>query len=105
MRKSFWVTLALALAAYVLLPMSGSGAPLSSRIEKKRAQVENVKRREGVLTTTISGYNNRIERLQGEIRGTRQRLGRVQGELNRKRNELIDVRDRLEQARDRLERL
>jgi murein DD-endopeptidase MepM/ murein hydrolase activator NlpD len=105
MRKSFWVTLALALAACALLPMPGSGAPLSSRIEKKRAQVAKVKEREGVLTTTISGYNNRIERLRGEIRGTQQRLGRVQGELDRKRSELIEVRDKLEQARDRLERL
>src|SRR5215210_2709459 len=105
MKKSFWLTLVLALAAYVLLPMSGSGAPLSSRIEKKRSQIEHVKRREGVLTTTISGYNNRIQRLQGEIRGTRRRLGRVQHDLDVKRSELIEVRNKLERARDRLERL
>ena len=29
MRKSFWVTIILALAAYVLLPMTGTSAPLN----------------------------------------------------------------------------
>jgi len=77
MKKSFWLTLTLALAAYVLMPMPGQSAPLQSRIEKKRSQLQKVKRREGVLTTTISGYNNRIDRLQGEIGGTRRRLGQV----------------------------
>jgi murein DD-endopeptidase MepM/ murein hydrolase activator NlpD len=105
MKKSFWLTLVLALAAYVLLPLPGQSAPLSSRIQKKRSAIEHVKKREGVLTTTISGYNNRISRLQGEIRGTRLRLGRVQGELDHKRNELIAVRNKLEVSRDRLERL
>src|SRR5918999_5951194 len=105
MRRYFLVTLLAAVAAYVLLPMPGSGAPLSSRIKQKRAQIDKVKHREGVLTTTISGYNNRIRRLQGELRGTQQRLSRVQGELDRKRAELIEVRDQLERSRDRLERL
>ena len=105
MKKSFWLTLVLALAAYVLLPLPGQSAPLSSRIQKKRAAIEHVKGREGVLTTTISGYNNRIARLQGEISGTRRRLGRVQGELDHKRNELVAVRNKLEVSRDRLERL
>ncbi len=105
MKKSFWLTLTLALAAYVLMPMPGQSAPLQSRIEKKRSQVQKVKRHEGVLTTTISGYNNRIERLQGEIGGTRQRLGQVQGQLDRKRDELVSVRDKLERSRSRLEHL
>jgi peptidoglycan DL-endopeptidase CwlO len=105
MRKSFWVTIALALAAYVLLPMPGTSAPLRERIEKKRAAIDKVKRHEGVLTTTISRFNNRIEGLQGEIRTTERRLTRVQQDLDRKRGQLIEVRDRLEQARDRLERL
>jgi murein DD-endopeptidase MepM/ murein hydrolase activator NlpD len=105
MHKTFWPTIVVALAAYVLLPLAGLSAPLNQRIQKKRSQIEKVKSREGVLTTTISGYNNRIDRLQGEIRGTQQRLGRVQGELDRKRNELARVRDRLERSRDRLERL
>jgi murein DD-endopeptidase MepM/ murein hydrolase activator NlpD len=105
MKRSFWLTLTLALAAYVLMPMPGQSAPLQSRIEKKRSQIQKVKRREGVLTTTISGYNNRIDRLQGEIRGTRRRLGQVQVQLDRKRDELVAVRDKLERSRSRLEHL
>ena len=71
MKKCFPAALVLALAAYVLLPMPGQSAPLQKRIDKKRAELTKLKRREGVLTTTISGYNNRIESLQGQIRGTR----------------------------------
>jgi murein DD-endopeptidase MepM/ murein hydrolase activator NlpD len=105
MKTSFLVTIVLALAAYVLLPMPGSSAPLNERIEKKRAEIDKVKQHEGVLTTTISRYNNRIQGLKGEIRGTEARLGRVQDDLDRKRVQLVQVRDRLEEARDRLERL
>jgi murein DD-endopeptidase MepM/ murein hydrolase activator NlpD len=105
MRKSFWLPLALALAAYLALPLPGSSAPLSQRIDQKRAQLDKAKQREGVLTTTIQGYSNRIDSLQGEIGATRSRLGRVQRSLDRQKAELLRVRDRLEEARDRLEKL
>jgi murein DD-endopeptidase MepM/ murein hydrolase activator NlpD len=105
MKKSFWVPITLALAAYVLLPLPGLSAPLPQRIEKKRAQIEKVKQKEGVLTTTIQGFSTRIDRLQGEIGATRQRLGRAQDSLDRQQAELLEVRNRLEEARDRLERL
>ena len=104
-RRRFWIPLAAVTAASLALPLSGVGAPLQKRIEKKRTQVSKVKRREGVLTTTISGYNTRIEGLRGEIRGTSQRLGRVQDDLDAQQAELARVRDRLEVARDRLERV
>ncbi len=104
LKKTFWVPLLLALAAYVLLPLPGQSAPLSQRIDAKRGQVEAKKRREGVLTTTIQRYNTRIRGLQGEIRGTQRRLTRVQSTLDERRAELLRVRDQLEVARDRLER-
>ena len=104
MRKAFWVPIALALAAYVLLPLPGEGAPLSKRIAAKRAQVEKKKRKEGVLTTTIQGFNRRIDGLEGELRQAQRRLRVVQSDLDDKRGELLRVRDRLEVARDRLER-
>ena len=103
-KKTFWVPMLLALAAYVLLPLPGQSAPLSERIQAKRSQVEAKKRKEGVLTTTIERYNQRIGGLQGEIRGTQKRLRLVQSELDDKRAELLRVRDDLEVARDRLER-
>jgi murein DD-endopeptidase MepM/ murein hydrolase activator NlpD len=106
MKKSFWVLMTLALAAYFALPLPGKSAPpLSQRIEKKRAAIEKVTRREGVLTTTIQRFGTRIESLQGEIGATRQRLRRAQDSLDRQQAELLEVRNRLEEARDRLERL
>ena len=104
MRKTFWVPITLAVAAYLLLPLPGQSAPLSKRIQEKRAQVERKKRKEGVLTTTIQGYNSRIGGLRGDIRQAEKRLSVVQSDLDAKRDELLRVRDQLEVARDRLER-
>ncbi len=105
MRKYFWIPIVLGLSAYVLLPLPGQTAPLSERIEAKRSQVEQKKQQEGVLTSTIEGYNNRISGLQGEINSTQQRLGTVQTELDARRAELLKVRDDLEVARDKLARV
>jgi len=104
LKKTFWVPIVLALAAYVLLPLPGQSAPLSERIDEKREQVDEKKQAEGVLSTTIQRYDNRIDSLQGEINGTEQQLAGVQQELDAKRTELLRVRDELEVARDRLER-
>jgi murein DD-endopeptidase MepM/ murein hydrolase activator NlpD len=104
MRKYFWIPIVLGLSAYVLLPLPGQTAPLSDRIEAKRSQVEQKKQQEGVLTETISGFNNRISGLQGEINSTQRRLGTVQTELDARRAELLEVRDDLEVARDKLAR-
>ncbi len=104
LKKTFWVPITLAVAAYLLLPLPGQSAPLSKRIQAKRAQVEGKKRKEGVLTTTIQRYNRRIGGLQGDIRVAQKRLSVVQSDLDQKRGQLLRVRDQLEVARDRLER-
>jgi murein DD-endopeptidase MepM/ murein hydrolase activator NlpD len=105
MKKSFWLTIALGLSAYLVLPLPGLSAPLSDRIQQKQQQIEHAKQKEGVLTTTIQGFSNRISGLQGEIQATQQRLDRAQSSLDQQKNELLQVRDRLEVARDRLARL
>jgi murein DD-endopeptidase MepM/ murein hydrolase activator NlpD len=105
MKKSFWLPIALGLCAYLVLPLPGLSAPLSDRIDQKRAEVEHAKQKEGVLTTTIQSFSNRIDTLQGEIQAVQQRLDRAQSSLDRQKNELLEVRDRLEVARDRLARL
>ena len=105
MKKSFWVSITLALAAYLVLPLPGLSAPLSQRIDKKRDQIEQVRHKEGVLSTTIQRFSTRIDSLEGEINATQDRLDRAQHSLDRQRAELLEVRDRLEAARDRLERL
>jgi peptidoglycan hydrolase CwlO-like protein len=104
-KPTFWVSLTLAVLAYVLLLPPGLSAPLPQRIHRKRAQIERVKQREGVLTTTIQRYSMRIASLRGEIGATRERLERAQESLDRQKTELLEVRNRLEEARDRLERL
>jgi murein DD-endopeptidase MepM/ murein hydrolase activator NlpD len=104
MRKYFWIPITLGLAAYVLLPLPGQTATISEKIGAKQSQIDRKGRQEGVLTQTISGLNNRIRGLQGEISSTQRRLGTVQGELDTRRAELMRVRDRLEVARDKLAR-
>jgi murein DD-endopeptidase MepM/ murein hydrolase activator NlpD len=105
MKKSFWLPLVLGACAYLLLPMPGLSAPLSDRIEQKRAQIDEAEQKEGVLTTTIQRFSTRIDGLEGEINATQQQLDRAQASLDRQKAELLEVRDRLEMARDRLERL
>jgi murein DD-endopeptidase MepM/ murein hydrolase activator NlpD len=105
MKKSFWLPIALGLSAYLVLPLPGLSAPLSDRIDQKRTEIEHAKQEEGVLTTTIQGYSNRIDNLEGQIQAVQSRLDRAQASLDRQKNELLEVRDRLEVARDRLARL
>jgi murein DD-endopeptidase MepM/ murein hydrolase activator NlpD len=104
-KKTFWLPIALALAAYLTLPLPGLSAPLPDRIERKREQIADARHKEGVLSTTIQRFSNRIDTLEGEITATQERLDRAQRSLDRQRAELLEVRDRLEEARDRLERL
>jgi murein DD-endopeptidase MepM/ murein hydrolase activator NlpD len=105
MKKSFLLPIALAVTAFLLLPLPGRSAPLSSRIEQKREQIERHKAKEGVLSTTIQSFTSRIDAVQGEIAATERRLSRVQSDLDRQKAKLLEVRNRLEEARDRLERL
>ncbi len=105
MKKTFLLPIALAVLAFLVLPLPGLSAPLSSRIEEKREQIEQHKAKEGVLSTTIESFNTRIDAIQGEISATERRLSRVQDSLDQQKEELLAVRNRLEAARDRLERL
>jgi murein DD-endopeptidase MepM/ murein hydrolase activator NlpD len=105
MKKSFWLPIALGLLAYLVLPLAGMGAPLSDRIGQKQKEIEAAKQKEGVLTTTIQSFSDRISGLQGQIHATQRRLDAAQSSLDRQKDELLQVRDRLEAARDRLARL
>jgi murein DD-endopeptidase MepM/ murein hydrolase activator NlpD len=105
MKKSFLLPIALAVVAFLVLPLPGLSAPLSSRIEQKRQQIEHHKAKEGVLSTTIERFDTRIEAVQGQISATQRRLNRVQSSLDQQKEKLLAVRNRLEAARDRLARL
>src|SRR5689334_21861829 len=105
MRRVFWLSITSALAVFVLLPMTGLSADLGTRIQRQQNKVNAKRAHEGVLTSTISSFNNRIDGLQGSIRGLQQRENRIQLTLTQKRDELAQIQDRLQVARDRLVRL
>src|SRR3954453_195954 len=105
MKKSFLVPITLAVMAFLVLPMPGTVAPLTSRIEQKKEQIQRHRAKEGVLSTTIQRYSSRIDAVQGQISDTQRRLNQVQSSLDRQKAKLLAVRNRLEAARDRLERL
>ena len=105
MKKSFLLPITLAVMAFLVLPMPGSSAPLSSRIDQKKQQIQQHKAKEGVLSTTIQRYSSRIDAVQGQISATQRRLNQVQNSLDTQKEKLLAVRNRLEAARDRLERL
>jgi murein DD-endopeptidase MepM/ murein hydrolase activator NlpD len=96
---------ALPCTLWLLLPVLSDGAPISSRIEEKRRQVERKKDRERVLTTTIEGYTKRIDVLEGDITTLQARQLRIEADLSRKRAELARLQDELRRERIRLVRL
>jgi peptidoglycan hydrolase CwlO-like protein len=105
MKRNFGVVITLGLAAYVLLPTPGLSAPLSQRIEQTRAQLEDKRYKEHVLSQTIASYNVRIDALQGDINVLQRKQNRVQASLDEKRAELLEVRGKLDEAKERLARL
>jgi murein DD-endopeptidase MepM/ murein hydrolase activator NlpD len=87
------------------VPVLSDGAPLQSKIESKRRQIEAKKGRERVLTTTISRYSRQIGALEGDITVLQDRQARIQADLDAKRAELARVQDKLRAERIRLARL
>ncbi|MEA2449321.1 MAG: hypothetical protein QOG63_1253 [Thermoleophilaceae bacterium] len=105
MRKSFLLTIAIGLAAYLALPLPGLSSKLDSRIAHKRNQIEHARGREQVLTTDISRYSARIQTLRGDITDLQNRQDAAQHELDVKQAELNQIRDKLQISQDRLTRL
>jgi murein DD-endopeptidase MepM/ murein hydrolase activator NlpD len=96
---------ALPLALWLVVPVLSDGAPLTSRIEEKRRQIEKKKKKERVLTTTIEGYTKRINLLQDDITTLQARQVRIEADLVRKRAELARVQELLREERIRLVKL
>jgi murein DD-endopeptidase MepM/ murein hydrolase activator NlpD len=105
MKRAFQVSITLALAAFLVLPMPGNTAGLDRRMDIVKAKIQKKKAKEGVLTTTITTYNHRIQSLQGSIRGLQDRQNRIQSTLSQKQAELLTTQNNLEKARDHLARL
>lgn len=105
MRKSFFLSILLAAAAYLVLPMPGLSSSLPQQIGKARQKIAGKRQQEAVLTTQISAYQLRIRSLQGEINGLQQRQDKAQSELDRRQAELDALKNRLQIAKDRLVQL
>jgi murein DD-endopeptidase MepM/ murein hydrolase activator NlpD len=99
------VIAALPLSLWLFVPVLSDGAPLSSRIEEKRQQIERKRDRERVLTTTISGWTRRINTLQDNITQLQTRQVRIEADLTSKRAELDRLQDLLREERIRLVKL
>jgi peptidoglycan DL-endopeptidase CwlO len=107
------IAIALAALCAVLLagPATAPAKDLQSQLEAKESKLEAVRERKDVLTTTISHYKSRIDRLTGEVAGirtreaaVRSRLAVKQGELEKATRQLDGAKARLDQVRARLKR-
>jgi len=78
---------------------------LQDKIQSTQRQVERKKGSERVLTTEISGYNRKIDALQGDISGLTDRVTRLQADLDRKRSVLARIQSDLREQRARRVRL
>jgi murein DD-endopeptidase MepM/ murein hydrolase activator NlpD len=113
-RPALAASVCAAAAAFVVLLVLSAQAPaedLSEKLDAKEAKLSKVREREGVLTTTISRYRERIERLTGQVAALRTeeaavrvRLRRKQAELDRAVAELDVAKRRLAEMRARLRR-
>ncbi|HUC08557.1 MAG TPA: peptidoglycan DD-metalloendopeptidase family protein [Solirubrobacterales bacterium] len=93
-----------AVAALVVL-LAASVAPaqdLESKLDAKEAKLSKVRERSGVLTTTISHYGERIDRLTGEVASLRSQEAAVKVRLNAKQAELDQAVAELDVAKERL---
>jgi len=78
---------------------------LQDKIQEANGKVARKRATERVLTTQISGYNRRIDSLQGDISGLTVRVTRLQADLDRKRAVLLRTKGELRFQRARLARL
>jgi murein DD-endopeptidase MepM/ murein hydrolase activator NlpD len=94
-----------ATAALVALLAAAPAAPaeeLQSKLEGKEAKLSDVEERQGVLTSTISGYRDRIERLTAEVAALRTQEDEVRTRLAAKQADLDSAVAELDVAKKHL---
>lgn len=94
-----------ATAALVALLVAAPAAPaedLQSKLEDKEAKLSHVRERKGVLTTTISHYGARIEKLTSEVAALRTEEAAVRERLSAKQAELDGAVAELDVAKEHL---
>jgi murein DD-endopeptidase MepM/ murein hydrolase activator NlpD len=93
---------AVALLVLLLSSVVAQAEDIYEKREEKEAKLSHVREREGVLTTTISRYRSRIERLTREVAVLRGREEEVRVRLEAKQAELDRAVARLDVARRHL---
>ena len=87
-----WAALPALVLLLCALTMLGNAADAPASLESKRdatqGKLDEVRQHKGVLTTTISRYNDRIGALQGRVSALRDREAQVQGLLDKKQAQL-----------------
>jgi murein DD-endopeptidase MepM/ murein hydrolase activator NlpD len=96
---------AVAALSTLLLASPAPAADLESELEAKQSKLDEVVEKKGVLTSTITRYENRIDRLTGEVAAIRGREEAVRARLEAKQDELDQAVAELDVAKDRLEEL
>jgi murein DD-endopeptidase MepM/ murein hydrolase activator NlpD len=96
---SVLVVLAVALAGVVPAPAQD----LQSELDAKQQELSEAEDQQGVLTTEIDRYSDRIEQLQGEVAVLRNREAMVERQLAAKQTELDLEHRHLEVLRERLQ--
>jgi murein DD-endopeptidase MepM/ murein hydrolase activator NlpD len=91
-----------ALAALLVCAPATPAADLYEELDAKQEKLDRLHAREGVLTTTISGYRERIERLTSEVAVLRTKEAEVRVRLNAKQAELDRAVADLDVAKKRL---
>ena len=86
----------------LLVPAGAPAADLESEISEKEGKLADVRERKGVLTTTISRYRDRIERLTDEVAVLRSQEAEAEARLAAKQAELDQAVDELEVAKKHL---
>jgi murein DD-endopeptidase MepM/ murein hydrolase activator NlpD len=103
---------AVPLLLWAVLPLGSSGATPGGRLDRLQDKIEatqgKIGRRKGterVLTTEISAYTRRIDRLQGRIGSLQQRQSTIETDLAAQRAALARIQSDLRAERRRLVRL
>ena len=97
--------LAAAFAAAFLMLFGAGAAPakdLESKLQAKEAKLSKVRERKGVLTTTISHFKAKIERLTGEVAALRSREAEVKARLEVKQRKLDGAQAELDVGKKHL---
>jgi murein DD-endopeptidase MepM/ murein hydrolase activator NlpD len=96
---------AVAALSTLLLASPAPAADLESKLEAKQSKLDEVVEKKGVLTSTISEYEDRIDRLTGEVAAIRAREEVVRIRLEAKQAELDQAVAELDVAKGRLQEL